>query len=107
MRVVNPKTELGYYTEFYEMYWGVDFKEKTLQIPLSGLERSTDDRGMVANTVVPYIDLPNGRSFNKLMVRTEYEFFYKRLVEDQGDGLKGAVVCGHPGIGEHPCVICY
>ncbi len=36
MRVVNPKTELGYYTEFYEMYWGVDFKEKTLQIPLSG-----------------------------------------------------------------------
>ncbi len=77
MRVVNPKTELGYYTEFYEMYWGVDFKEKTLQIPLSGLERSTDDRGMVANTVVPYIDLPNAALSTSSWSGRSTNFFIK------------------------------
>ncbi len=51
-------------------------------------------------TSVPYVDLQIDGRRDKLMVRKEYENTYDWL-ETQAPRLKGAVVCGQPGIGAH------
>ncbi len=107
MRTIDPDSEMGFYARLRNMYWGEDFVKKTIRIERSGLEFSSDDIGMTDPTTVPYIDLPSGRDSDKLMVREEYEIIYKYLIRYQNVlHLKGTIVCGHPGIGEHQYLLC-
>ncbi len=61
--------ERKFLEDLYNMYWKEPIPSKTLNIVQSGVEHPDDDCNLDSPTTIPYIDLPDSRSLDKLMVR--------------------------------------